>query len=82
MTSNAEALYVSIRLPDGVVVCGRGVEHPLAPGPLPEFGFYLGADYHPTWDSERVQWPNCLLPRDLTLAARLITATHAQAPRA
>jgi hypothetical protein len=81
MPSDAEELYGSIRLPDGAAVRGRGVENPLPSGPLPDFGLYLGVDYEPTWESQHVQWPNYLLPRNFARTAQLITATHERARR-
>ena len=35
-------LVAAIALPDGTPVRGRGRREPLPPGPLPEFGLYLG----------------------------------------
>ncbi|MFF0772105.1 protein-tyrosine phosphatase family protein [Nonomuraea wenchangensis] len=73
------ALEGAIRLPDGLHVRGRGLRHPLPPGPRPDFGLYLGSDRlrrrHDatlTWPHEWLDWPDFLLPRDRDLAVRRI----------
>ena len=54
------------RLPSGRLVRGRGLRHPLPPGPTAEFGLYLqGADPGPMpWDSRWIRWPDFWLPTD------------------
>ena len=54
------------RLPSGRLVRGRGLRHPLPPGPAPEFGLYLrGADPGAmAWDSRWIRWPDFWLPAD------------------
>jgi len=55
-----------LRLPSGRLVRGRGLRHPLPPGPTPSFGLYLlGSDPGAmAWDSRWVRWPDFWLPTD------------------
>ena len=55
-----------LRLPSGRLVRGRGLRHPLPPGPTPAFGLYLqGADPgRMAWDSRWIRWPDFWLPTD------------------
>ncbi|MDG4786607.1 protein phosphatase [Micromonospora sp. WMMD1102] len=55
-----------LRLPSGRLVRGRGLRHPLPPGPEPTFGVYLlgRAPAELPWQSQWVRWPDFWLPRD------------------
>ncbi|GAA2630565.1 protein-tyrosine phosphatase family protein [Streptomyces axinellae] len=55
-----------LRLPSGRLVRGRGLRHPLPPGPEPEFGLYLlGRRPAPVgWESRWLRWPDFRLPTD------------------
>ena len=55
-----------LRLPSGRLVRGRGLRHPLPPGPEPEFGLYLlGRRPAPVgWESRWLRWPDFRLPAD------------------
>jgi hypothetical protein len=49
-----------LRLPSGRLVRGRGLRHPLPPGPAPAFAVYLlGRPPPPTpWESRWLRWPD------------------------
>lgn len=66
-------------LPGRTVVRGRGVQNPLPGGREPDFGLYLGVDYHPRWEHDRLEWPDFGLPRDALVAATAIEALHRRA---
>ena len=80
----------AIALPDGTVVRGRGRREPFPPGPLPEFGLYLGhppdrprllprrgAPWQPEWSAEWIDWPDFRTPRDPdAAAAQILEAYH------
>lgn len=55
-----------LRLPSGRLVRGRGLRHPLPPGPAPDFALHLrGRRPPPTgWDVRWIRWPDFLLPTD------------------
>jgi len=74
-------LVDAIALPDGTPVRGRGRREPLPPGPLPEFGLYLGRPgrWQPGWPAEWVDWPDFRLPRDPERAAASIVGAYEQA---
>ena len=74
-------LVAAIALPDGTPVRGRGRREPLPPGPLPEFGLYLGKPgrWQPDWPAEWVDWPDFRLPRDPEQAAASIAGAYEQA---
>ncbi|MEU6236365.1 protein phosphatase [Kitasatospora sp. NPDC047058] len=60
-----------LRLPSGRLVRGRGLRHPLPPGPRPSFGLYL-LGHRPTdlpWESRWLRWPDFRLPADRAEAA-------------
>jgi hypothetical protein len=85
-----EPLSGVIALPDGTVVRGRGRREPFPPGPLPEFGLYLGRPpqrqrrrvlrrreaWQPDWQANWVDWPDFRTPRDRELAAEQITEAY------
>lgn len=70
-----------IALPDGTVIRGRGRRKPLPPGPLPEFGLYLGKQkaWRPDWDAEWIDWPDFRTPRDGVAAADAIVRAYERA---
>jgi len=74
-------LVGAIVLPDSTAVRGRGRREPLPPGPLPEFGLYLGrpGGWEPEWSAEWIDWPDFRTPRDADGAAAAIVHAYAQA---
>ncbi|MFC5061813.1 protein-tyrosine phosphatase family protein [Actinomycetospora atypica] len=66
-------------LPGRTVVRGRGVQYRVPAGREPDFGLYLGVDYHPAWEHDRLEWPDFGLPRDPLVAVRAIEDLHARA---
>ena len=66
-------------LPGRTVVRGRGVQYPAPAGREPDFGLYLGVDYHPTWAHDRLEWPDFGLPGDPIVAAHAIEDLYARA---
>ncbi|MGW4794622.1 protein-tyrosine phosphatase family protein [Nonomuraea sp. NPDC004297] len=60
-----------LRLPSGRLVRGRGLRHPLPPGPQPTFALYLlGKQPPPTgWEQRWLRWPDFWLPSDREAAA-------------
>lgn len=91
----SQTLVGSTTLPDGTTLRGRGRRQPLPPGPLPEFGLYLGRDpdlprrfrrpdataWRPDWPAEWVDWPDFRTPRDGRAAAAAITRAYRRAAR-
>ena len=69
-------------LPSGRLVRGRGLRHPLPPGPVPTFAVYLlGAEPPPVpWRSRWVRWPDFRLPADRTDAAAALREAWDRAP--
>ncbi|MFE2043521.1 protein-tyrosine phosphatase family protein [Streptomyces sp. NPDC059477] len=55
-----------LRLPSGRLVRGRGLRHPLPPGPPPGFALYLlGREPEPVdWEYRWLRWPDFRLPSD------------------
>jgi hypothetical protein len=55
-----------VRLPSGRLVRGRGLRHPLPPGPVPQFAVHLLGRRPPEvpWESRWVRWPDFRLPAD------------------
>ena len=55
-----------LRLPSGRLVRGRGLRHPLPPGPAPAFALHLVGrrPQEVGWDSTWVRWPDFWLPSD------------------
>ncbi|MFE4670743.1 protein-tyrosine phosphatase family protein [Streptomyces sp. NPDC056716] len=60
-----------LRLPSGRLVRGRGLRHPLPPGPRPGFALYLlGREPEPVdWEYRWLRWPDFRLPSDRAAAA-------------
>jgi hypothetical protein len=85
-----EPLSGAIPLPDGTLIRGRGRRGPPPPGPLPDFGLYLGRPpdrpgrppsrrrpgWQPGWPSAWIDWPDFRAPRDDQLAAAAITHAY------
>jgi hypothetical protein len=69
----------TVVLPGRTVVRGRGAQNPVPGGQTPEFGLYLGVDYSPQWEHDRLDWPDFGLPRDALAAARAIQDLHRRA---
>ncbi|MFF2851543.1 protein-tyrosine phosphatase family protein [Streptomyces sp. NPDC058001] len=64
-----------LRLPSGRLVRGRGLRHPLPPGPTPAYGVYLLGKQPPAtdWESRWLRWPDFRLPRDRAEARAVLT---------
>jgi hypothetical protein len=85
-----EPLSGAIALPDGTAVRGRGRREPFPPGPLPEFGLYLGRPperqrrrglrrrkpWQPEWSAVWIDWPDFRTPVDRGFAAEQIAETY------
>jgi len=73
----------AILLPDGCWVRGRGLRSGLRPGPLPDYGLYLGTGrlrrHSPPWAHRWIDWPDFLLPRNRFEAVGLIQDLHRRA---
>lgn len=88
MTSS---LTGAVALPDGTLVRGRGRREPFPPGPLPDFGLYLGRPpdrpallrrrpvWRPDWPAEWIDWPDFRTPRDPRAAATQIVQAYQRA---
>jgi hypothetical protein len=88
-----EPLTGAIALPDGTSVRGRGRREPFPPGPLPDFGLYLGhppgsrprgllrrrTPWQPDWPADWIHWPDFRTPRDPRSAAEQISDAYALA---
>ncbi len=71
---------MTITLPDGTPIRGRGLREPLPPGPEPEFGLYLGrSSWRPSWPAVWVDWPDFRTPRDGPVAAAAIADAYVRA---
>ncbi|MFD7325870.1 protein-tyrosine phosphatase family protein [Streptomyces sp. NPDC059875] len=55
-----------LSLPSGRAVRGRGLRHPLPPGPAPDFAVHLLGKRPPavSWESRWLRWPDFRLPTD------------------
>lgn len=65
-----------LRLPSGRLVRGRGLRHPLPPGPpTPSYGVYLLGRQPPevAWDADWIRWPDFRLPKDRAAARAALT---------
>ncbi|NUO97333.1 MAG: protein phosphatase [Nonomuraea sp.] len=71
-----------LRLPSGRLVRGRGLRHPLPPGPEPTFALYLLGRVPPpvAWESRWLRWPDFWLPADRTEAAAALREAWERAP--
>lgn len=65
-----------LRLPSGRLIRGRGLRHPMPPGPEPEFAVYLQGRRPPptTWESRWLRWPDFRLPTDRPAATEAFCA--------
>ncbi|MFB9428339.1 protein-tyrosine phosphatase family protein [Streptoalloteichus tenebrarius] len=63
-----------LRLPSGRLVRGRGLRHPLPPGPTPSFAVYLLGHEPPAvdWESRWLRWPDFWLPSDRAEASTVL----------
>ncbi|GAA2257967.1 protein-tyrosine-phosphatase [Streptomyces ruber] len=63
-----------LRLRSGRLVRGRGLRHPLPPGPEPTYAVYLlgGRPPEVPWESRLLRWPDFRLPGDRDEAARVL----------
>ncbi|WP_329113020.1 protein-tyrosine phosphatase family protein [Streptomyces sp. NBC_01353] len=70
-----------LRLPSGRVVRGRGLRHPLPPGPAPEFAVHLLGRRPPgtDWESRWLRWPDFRLPADPAEARDVLTEALSRA---
>ncbi|MGW0810463.1 protein-tyrosine phosphatase family protein [Nonomuraea sp. NPDC002799] len=70
-----------LRLPSGRLVRGRGLRHPLPPGPHPAFALYLlGRRPPPTpWEQRWLRWPDFWLPSDRRATAEALRESWARA---
>ncbi|MFJ9467965.1 protein-tyrosine phosphatase family protein [Streptomyces caniferus] len=67
MTENWSASDSGVMaFPSGALVRGRGLRHPLPPGPTPTFALYLLDKQPPSteWDARWLRWPDFRLPKD------------------
>lgn len=71
----------TIRFPSGVLVRGRGLRHPLPPGPAPSFAVHLlGRQPPPTdWEARWLPWPDFWLPKDSRQARSTLQEALARA---
>ncbi|MEU7135011.1 protein-tyrosine phosphatase family protein [Streptomyces sp. NPDC046261] len=70
-----------IRFPSGVLVRGRGLRHPLPPGPRPSLTVHLLGKRPPpaAWESRWVRWPDFRLPKDRRQAREAFAEALARA---
>jgi len=85
-TAGLPVLDGAIVLPDGTALRGRGRREPLPPGPLPDYGLYLGRrprrsrdGEQPRWPADWIGWRDFGTPRDGEGAARLIEGAYRRA---
>ncbi|MFD1321257.1 protein-tyrosine phosphatase family protein [Micromonospora sonneratiae] len=64
----------TLRLPSGRLVRGRGLRHPLPPGPTPTFAVYLLGEEPPAvdWETRWLRWPDFWLPSDRARAREVL----------
>jgi protein-tyrosine phosphatase len=83
-----------VTLPNGLTVFARGLRRQGPADPLPEFGLYLlGHDpqtppftaritglraLHPSWEWQRIEWPDFGTPADTASASVSIVETYAR----
>jgi protein-tyrosine phosphatase len=72
-----------MRFPSGRLVRGRGLRHPVPPGPSPDFALYLlGHEPPPVgWEACWVRWPDFRLPSDRAAAGEALREAWARAER-
>ncbi|MGW4896896.1 protein-tyrosine phosphatase family protein [Kitasatospora sp. NPDC004240] len=70
-----------MRLPSGRLVRGRGLRHPLPPGPAPTFALHLLGRRPPevAWESRWLRWPDFRLPADPAAATVALHEAWARA---
>lgn len=70
-----------VELPDGRRIRGRGLRHPLPPGPLPQFGVYLfGRDPGPfEWEHRWIRWRDFRTPASTEDALVVLTEAYERA---
>lgn len=63
-----------LKLPSGRLVRGRGLRHPLPPGPQPAFALYLLGKPPPPveWEHRWLRWPDFWLPSDRAATAEAL----------
>ncbi|GAA3719389.1 protein-tyrosine phosphatase family protein [Nonomuraea antimicrobica] len=63
-----------LRLPSGRLVRGRGLRHPLPPGPRPAFALYLlgSRPAEVEWEHRWLRWPDFWLPSDRRAAVEAL----------
>ncbi|OZM81760.1 protein-tyrosine phosphatase family protein [Pseudonocardia sp. MH-G8] len=73
----------TVALPDGTLVRGRGRREAFPPGPLPEYGLYLGRPdrprrnpWRPDWPAAWIDWPDFRVPREPEDAAAKIVEAY------
>ncbi|MER6653676.1 protein phosphatase [Streptomyces sp. NPDC000971] len=71
-----------LRLPTGRLIRGRGLRHPLPPGPEPTLAVHLLGSPPPsvTWESVWLRWPDFRLPADRATARAVLTEAWNRAP--
>lgn len=79
VTHDAASWQGTVELPDRTPVRGRGVQDRLPGGLRPDFGLYLGVDYAPEWEHERLDWPEFRVPRSAAHAATAIEEAYLRA---
>lgn len=72
-----------MRLPSGRLVRGRGLRHPPAQGPSPDFALYLLGHEPPpvAWEARWVRWPDFRLPSDRAAAGEALREAWARTER-
>ena len=67
-------------LPSGRAVRGRGLVHPLPPGPVPDFAVHLLGHEPPSvpWEHEWLPWRDFGLPADVEAAREALIAAWAR----
>ena len=75
MGNDVSAETKIVRFPDGTTVAASPLRAQRAGYEPPDFGLYLDPAWAPTWDAERIDWPDFGLPADpVKAAARIVSA--------